>query len=191
MSGLYVVRFGDQLETDPPEVIDEDGTDVKTTFAHFGLAYYHACVLEHEVVNMLVFSQLLKAEAEARQFLTDPWERHFKDTLGRLVQKVAKQAGGDQQLVDDLTEAVKLRNHLAHAFWRERAEDFCSDAGRADMIAFLENARDLFIRVDEELTSIGRSREEHAGISQELIDQTYQDMLARAEARDHQHPDRA
>lgn len=182
MSHLYVVRFGNEPEIDPPED-DEDGTDVKTTYAHFGLTYYRACVLEHQVVNMLAFSKLLEAEAEAKRLLNDPWDEHFKETLGRLVRRFTQQAGGDQQLIDDLTEAVQLRNHLAHAFWRERAEDFCSDSGRADMIAFLEQARELFIKVDEQLTELSEAQRERAGITQELIDQHYQTMLARAEAR--------
>lgn len=184
MSHLYVVRFGDEPEIDPPPEDDEDGTDVKTTYAHFGLAYYQACVLEHQVVNMLAFSRLLEAEAEAKRLLNDPWDEHFKETLGRLVRRFTQQAEGDQQLIDDLAEAVRLRNHLAHAFWRERAEDFCSDAGRADMIAFLEQARELFIRVDEQLTELSEAQRVRAGITQDLIDQHYQAMLARAEARD-------
>ncbi|WP_088998756.1 hypothetical protein [Micromonospora echinofusca] len=184
MSDLYVVRFGDEPESGPPPEDDEDGTDVKTTFAHFGLTYYRACVLEHQVVNMLAFSRLLEAEAEARRLLNDPWDEHFKETLGRLVRRFTQQAQGNPQLVDDLAEAVRLRNHLAHAFWRERAEDFCSDAGRADMIAFLKEARDLFISVDERLTELAEAQRRRAGITQELMEQHYQTMLARAEARD-------
>ncbi|WP_148272231.1 hypothetical protein [Micromonospora maris] len=186
MRELYVVRFGHEPEIEPPAEVDDDGPDVKTTFAHFGLAFYRACVLEHQVVNMLVFSRLLEAEAEARRLLSDPWEEHFKDTLGRLVRRLTERAQGDQQLTDDLTEAVRLRNHLAHAFWRERAEDFCSDAGRADMIAFLENARDLFTRVDEQLTDLDTAQLKRAGITEEMISQQYQEMLTRAEARDQQ-----
>jgi hypothetical protein len=183
MSHLYVVRFGEEPEDDPPSEDDEDGTDVKTTYAHFGLTYYQACVLEHQVVNMLAFSKLLEAEAEARKLLNDPWDQHFKETLGRLVNRFTQQAD-DDQLVDDLAEAVRLRNHLAHGFWRERAEDFCSDAGRADMIAFLEQARDLFVKVDERLTELAEAQRERAGITKELIEQHYRTMLARAEARD-------
>ncbi|KAB1922281.1 hypothetical protein F8280_19860 [Micromonospora noduli] len=186
MSQLYVVRFNNEPEIEPPAEDDDDGTDVKTTFAHFGLAFYQACVLEHQVVNMLVLSQLIEAEADARQFLKDPWEEHFKDTLGRLVRRYTERPGGDQQLTNDLTEAVKLRNHLAHSFWRERAEDFCSDAGRADMIAFLEQARDLFIKVDEQLTELDTAQMERLGLTQELIDRQFQAMRQRAEARDQQ-----
>ncbi|MEV4690428.1 hypothetical protein AB0K27_04765 [Micromonospora echinospora] len=184
MSHLYVVRFGDEPEIASPPEDEEDGTDHKTTYAHFGLAYYRACVLEHQVVNMLAFSKLLEAEAEAKKLLNDPWDEHFKETLGRLVRRFTQQTEDDQELIEDLTEAVRLRNHLAHAFWRERAEDFCSDAGRADMIAFLEDARELFIRVDDQLTQLAQGQRERAGITQELIDQHYQAMLARAEARE-------
>ncbi|OZV83603.1 hypothetical protein CA850_02725 [Micromonospora echinospora] len=187
MSQLHVVRYGHEPQDDPPTDVDDDDTDVKTTFAHFGLAFYQACVLEHQVVSMLVFSKLLEAEAEARKLLNDPWEEHFKETLGRLVRRFTQQGKADQQLVEDLTEAVRLRNHLGHAFWRERAEDFCSDAGRADMIAFLADARDLFIRVDEQLTELNTAQmKRHAGITKEMIDQQYQEMRARAEARDQQ-----
>jgi hypothetical protein len=72
---LYVVRFSvpggvplDELDNSGQEENDEDlEPDVKTTFAHFGLACYQASVLEHEIVNIedyLKVLSLLTAHAQ-------------------------------------------------------------------------------------------------------------------------------
>lgn len=160
MDDLYSVRFSmpggvplDELGNngDQDEGEDEE-PDAKTTFAHFGLTYYQACVLEHEIVNVLAVTRIVDARRDAERLLADPWDQKFKGTMGALVRQLEPYLRTDPGLASDLTEALRLRNHLAHAFWRERAEDFAHDAGRAQMIAFLIEARRLFQSVDERLT---------------------------------------
>ncbi|MFJ3631665.1 hypothetical protein [Streptomyces sp. NPDC090112] len=76
MNKLHVVRFeviGDSGRYDEGE--QEDGTDVKTTFAFYGLAMYHANVLEHGLVNALALARVMEAREQAEQLLRDPWEQ--------------------------------------------------------------------------------------------------------------------
>lgn len=122
---------------------------MKTTFAHFGLAYYLASVLEHEIVNTLAVNRLVAAE----QLLSDPWDDKFKATMGALVKQLEAHTQADPELAADLIEALQLRNHLAHAFWRDRAEDFCTEDGRARMIAYLIEARKHF----KDVPAVGRN----------------------------------
>jgi hypothetical protein len=183
MSELYVVRFG--APDEEAEIEEDDGTDTKSTFAYFGLAFYHACVLEHSVVNLLVGSRLVAAKEAAERLLADPWEKRFKDTMMELVRRAAPYTKDDPELPDNLVHAVKLRNHLAHDFWRERAEDFCSDAGRGDMIAYLIEARDHFIQTDARLEeTAGQAWKSKMGVTQEAISARYEEMLRRAKTRD-------
>jgi hypothetical protein len=134
---LYVVRFAlpgglalDQLDVDGQLEEEDQEPDVKTTFAQFGLAYYQASVLEHEIVNILAVTRLVATRRDAEQLLADPWDYSFKATMGPLVKQLEKHLPTDNELGTDLIEALPLRNHLAHAFSRERADDFCTDAGR-------------------------------------------------------------
>lgn len=186
MEDLYVVRFAPFGEGEAGELPEEDeGTDVKTTFAHFGLAFYAANVLEHGLVNVLALSRVLQARAAREMLEKDPWEQRFRDTIKELLRRVTSQTAGDPQLEADLSDAVRLRNHLAHNFWRERAEDFCSNAGRAEMIRELRAARDHFVATDLRLTQVSAvPLQEAAGVPAEALDAMYEQMRQRAERRD-------
>ena len=171
----------DELDGDERDQHDKDlEPDVKTTFAHFGLACYQASVLEHEIVNVLALNRLVTARRNAEQLISDPWDDKFKRTMGVLVEQLGAYAQCDPELAADLVQAVQLRNDLAHRFWRERAEDFCSEAGRARMIAYLIAARKQFEDVDERLTaSMGAAALKQGNVTPQTMDPSYHDMLGR------------
>jgi hypothetical protein len=191
MVDLYVVGFDvpggvplNERHSGQTEEPDEDlEPDVKTTFAHFGLSYYQASVLEHGIVNVLAVNRLVRARKDAERLLSDPWNDRFKETMGKLIKQLANLTQADPSLASDLVEALRLRNDLAHNFWRERAEDFCSDEGRAKMIAYLIEARNHFQDVDRRLTeSIGTPSIQQSGLTAEHIESWYQDQLRKLES---------
>jgi hypothetical protein len=191
MADLYVVGFDvpggvplNERQGDQSAEPDEDlEPDVKTTFAHFGLAYYQASVLEHEIVNVLAVNRLVRARKDAEQLLSDPWDDKFKDVMGKLIKQLGSLMQADPSLAADLTEALRLRNHLAHHFWRERAEDFCSDEGRSKMITYLIQARNHFQDVEQRLTeTIGTASLQESGLTAEHVENWYQEELRRVES---------
>jgi hypothetical protein len=173
----------DELASHEQDEHDEDlEPDVKTTFAHFGLAYYQACVFEHEIVNVLAAKHSIAARQKSKRPTSDPWDDRFNDTMGQLVRQLGAFAQNDPELKSDLIKARDLRNHLAHRFWRERAEDFCSEEGRARMIAYLIEARKHFQDVDARLTaSMGTEALLQGNVTPAIIDTWYRDMLGRVE----------
>jgi hypothetical protein len=190
VNDLYAVHFSvlggiplDELGSGGLDEHDEDQEpDPKTTFAHFGLAYYRASVLEHEIVNILAMSRLVDARQDAEQLLSDPWDDKFKATMGALVKQLETYTHADSELAADLVEALRLRNHLAHAFWRDRAEDFLTEDGRTRMIAYLIKARRHFQDVDQRLTAtIGTAALQQWGVTPEVVDAWYHDTLRRVE----------
>jgi hypothetical protein len=96
MTDLYVASFDlpggvplDEWRDRQPQEPEEDiEPDVKTTFAHFGLAYYQSSVLEHEIVNVLAVNRLVHAREDAEQLLLNPFDDKFKDTMGRLIKQL-------------------------------------------------------------------------------------------------------
>lgn len=190
MDRLHVVRFeviGDPGRHDEDD--RDDGTDVKTTFAFFGLAMYHASVLEHGLVNALALARVIEARAQAETLLRDPWEQRFKDTMKELVRRAKRHADGDPQLIEELTIAADRRNHLAHDFWRVRAEDFGSDAGRTEMIADLKADHQRFEQTDAHLhRAVMEPLLRQAGIRQEMIDAELVANRQRVEDRDRLRP---
>jgi AcrR family transcriptional regulator len=141
---------------------DENPTDqVKTVYAHFGLALYLAQVLEHGLANALMCTELIprragnpvprkKWEAEFDAFI----EQQFKHTLGRLIQHLDSTTPVPDDLEELLTAALVKRNFLAHHYFRERAEAFMSHRGREEMIAELQEAQKLFERADDRLNQV-------------------------------------
>ncbi len=191
MADLYVASFDlpggvpldewhDSQLQEPEEDIEPD---VKTTFAHFGLAYYQSSVLEHEIVNVLAVNRLVRAREDAEQLLSDPFDDKFKDTMGRLIKQLESLTAADPSLANDLVEALRLRNDLAHRFWRERSEDFCSDEGRAKMIDYLIKARKHFEDIDRRLTeTIGTESLRRSGLTVENVETWYQEQLRRVKS---------
>jgi hypothetical protein len=133
---------------------DDEGEHVKTTFAYYGAAMYRAGVLEHVLVNALAATKIIEAREQAEVLMRDPWVQGFKKTLEKLIAHIGQQSAADQQLIDDLTECRTRRNYLAHAFWRDHAEEFCSYAGREAMITKLESHGALFEKTDKRLAEV-------------------------------------
>jgi hypothetical protein len=78
---------------------------------------------------------------------------------------------------------LRLRNDLAHRFWRERSEDFCSDEGRAKMIDYLIKARKHFEDIDRRLTeTIGTESLRRSGLTVENVETWYQEQLRRVKS---------
>lgn len=193
MDKLYVVRFGlrgeDSSTARPSEADEDEQPDVKTTFAHFGLAYYHASVLEHELVNILAVSRVIKAREDAERLLQDPWDEKFKATMGALIKELLRQSVGDATLADDLLEALRLRNHLAHAFWRENAETFLTEDGRSRMIVYLTAAQRYFEQVDKRLTgTLGVDSLAQLGVTASVVEAWYNDTVARIDKGESEMP---
>jgi hypothetical protein len=125
---------------------------------------------------------LVEARRDAEALLSDPWDDGFKVTMGRLERQLRHELQGDLELISDLIKAVQLRNHLAHAFWRERSDDFCSEAGRARMITDLIEARRFFKDVDARLTaSAGAAAFGQWGVTAAAVNAWHADTVGRIE----------
>jgi hypothetical protein len=161
-----------------------ESDQARDTYAYYGLTMYTAQVFEHEVVNLLVLARIVRAQENAERILSDPWERRFRDTLGELFKRLKPFLAHDQQLLNDVAEAVRIRNRLAHAYWREHAEDAVSVTGRAEMIAELIKIKDLFTDLDERLTRVAQPFRESLGITDDKIQEQFDAMKARVAERD-------
>ncbi len=105
---------------------DDKDEHVKTVYAHYGLAMYLAQVLEHGLVNALVFLDLLPSrigkpisrsrwEVEFDAFM----ERNFEATLGKMIRNLKAVVAVHSDLEVSLQDALWRRNLLAHSFFRD------------------------------------------------------------------------
>ena len=101
--------------------------------------------------------------------------------MGALVKQLEPHTQADPELAADLAEALRRRNYLAHAFWRERADDFCTDEGRARMIDYLIETRRFFEDVDQRLTATIGAVAMREWVTPEVINAWYQDAAGQVE----------
>lgn len=150
--------------------------NVKTVYAHFGLAMYLAQVLEHGLANAMMAVELLPRRA-GRPVPRKEWEAEFdafmdqqyQQTLGRLIRALRDATSVQSDLEGLLTEALERRNFLAHHYFRERAEAFMSWEGRENMIAELQCAQKLFDDADARLTEVAKPLRERYGLTDERL----------------------
>lgn len=83
--------------------LDEESAEIRDLYAEAGVALYLAQVLEHGIVNILVLADMLSLKEKARTervkptkekiaeyvaMAEDAEERHYKRTMGNLLEKL-------------------------------------------------------------------------------------------------------
>lgn len=165
---------------------DQHSEHSKTVYAHFGLAMFLAQVLEHGLVNALVFVELLPTragnpvprkqwEAEFESF----FERNFETTLGKMIRNLKAATTIPSDLETVLTAALTKRNFLAHNYFRERDTAFITEEGREKMIEELQEAQALFSEADNKLTEATKTAREKFGFTDEYLNQMFEDYLSK------------
>jgi hypothetical protein len=138
------------------EDIDPESWHVRQVYAKFGAAVYYGQGLEHEIVNLIVWSGVSDGTYSSYKETQTANAKMFAKTMGALKQVLMSCRIDLAHLEDDLVRAVSLRNFLAHSYFRERAAAFITLEGRERMIAELDSSIEFFMKVDAELTSFTR-----------------------------------
>src|SRR5690348_12046216 len=120
----------------------------KELYAHMGAAMSCAADLEMSLIHALLALDFLSTSAETiksagpKSFDRSKWERdfdrffeeHHKLSMGDLIKRFARFAGDKSELAERLRAVLKVRNFLAHHFFREHAASIHNWAGREKMI---------------------------------------------------------
>ncbi len=168
---------------------DPESEHIKEVYARFGLALYCAQVLEHAIVNALVVVDLIPARRHLARS-KDEWAaavdafmgRHFEHTMGHLMRDLRSVTTIPSDLDDLLKRALKNRNWLAHEFFRERATEFLTATGREQMLAEVDECRDLLKAADDALENVIKPLLEAAGITDEILERAFQAMLPKSDS---------
>ena len=165
---------------------DRDGAHIKEVYAHFGLAQYLAQVLEHGIVNALVYLELIPSKLRSKQRKTrEEWLQHFDEfmgrkfesTLGHLIKGLREHHVVASELERTLASALQARNWLAHAYFRDRSSEFMTEAGRESMIGELQRFQTLFERADELLESALKPTRLKYGFTDEQLEKAVAEAL--------------
>lgn len=169
--------------------MDEE-SHIKEVYAHFGLAIYGAQVLEHGIVNALIYCDLIPNKAhtvrskEEWSKLFDAFmERNFKDSLGTMIKTLKAVIPVTPELEERFAECLRKRNWLAHHYFKDRVHLFLSEAGRDEMILQLASAHQLFEKVERELDSLLAPVRLANGITDEKLQIAYSEYISELRAQ--------
>ena len=174
----------DEFESNRSSVPEPDGDDPREVFAFFGLASYHAQVLEQELMLFASMLQLSGRTQITRDYVDELFRHLESRTFGHLLKEARRLTPIPADLDRLLAEALRLRNDLAHTFFARHSEAFISRSGREEMIQSLRAASDACIEADAQVTALRRPLSEKLGLTEALVRQELDRMTARAAVRD-------
>lgn len=167
-----------------PEIPGIDNCCDKEPFAFFGLTAYYAQVLEEAALNLAVVLRLPEVNLISQELFLDLYDSLGRRTFGQLLKVARLELNLSDEDVDFLGTALELRNMLVHRYFRERAEDFISEAGRQEMKRELQFILSEFKKADEIITGLYLSLWEKYGVNEELVNIEFAQMVEAAERRD-------
>ncbi|TAL73903.1 MAG: hypothetical protein EPN56_02460 [Rhodanobacter sp.] len=151
---------------------DKDDPPFKRLCARYGLAMYFVQVLEHGIVNALVWLDLYKKTSG--RWTPEEHDRYydsrFAETLKELSNRLAKHSSIPSNLQDRLVEANKRRRVLAHHFFRESADAVALDQVEP-LIKQLEDDRSFFQETDALLQEFMEPLLQRVGFTEEVREQ--------------------
>jgi hypothetical protein len=153
-----------------PEDISPRDWLSREVYAWFGLAMYSSQVLEHGIINLVEWSGLRDGRYRAYEETEAANAELFRQTLGA-VKKILLSRRPDIGHLDDLLiRAVRLRNFLAHEYFRQRAAACLTEDGKNQMIEELKKAVAFFENVDAQLEPLTMQLIEASGVGKHMPD---------------------
>ena len=124
---------------------------------NYGMTMFLIQVLEHQLVNLIVATNLPRRHKIPRDELLQIRANAFRQTMGTQLKGLAANVKLPSALKEKLDRIVAERNALAHRFFREHYEDMQSASGNEALIRDLAELQHFVVAVDEELTQLERS----------------------------------
>ena len=156
----------------------------KEVYAQFGLAVYLAQVLEHAIVNAMVYLDLIPSKARKvpdaaawAKIFDEFMEGRFKETLGRLIRMLNALITIPLDLNELLADSLRRRNWLMHAYFRERAEMFMTELGRDSMLSELQDIQGLLDRTERALDCAMAPIRQRYGFTDDRLAAYYDEYL--------------
>jgi hypothetical protein len=140
----------------------EFGREVR---ARFGLAMYYAQMLEFGIVNLLLALGTTGGTYNTYEETEAAVVGLLGTTLGQLNQRLADSKVDLTHLHDDLRRALRLRNFLAHNYFRERILAAELPAGQERMLDELAQAASFLKEMRERLNTLITEIYETQGIT--------------------------
>jgi hypothetical protein len=168
------------------EQLDDD-QKAKTIYAHFGLAVYIAQVLEQQAINMIVVSKQSKKKFNSRDQVDELWNNYYfgSRTFGILVNEITQNYQLSESDNFELKALLKLRNHIAHDYFRLNSELFFSESGQRRMIKDFVEFRSRAKSMDSILKDYMKVYTDKIGLTDEKINEMLEQMISESQATEY------
>jgi len=165
--------------------LDPKSEQVRDVYAHFGLAVYWCQCLEQSIFQHLLFFEHFP-KAIAKFTTPENWandfdiyeEREMSQTMGKLIRRLKEVGQYTSTLEHSLSNALRIRNWLAHNYFSDRAIEFTMSDGRTDMISELEDMKEQLQLCAQELDGITLPVMRKFGLTEDVLSKIQADMEA-------------
>lgn len=139
----------------------------KEVYAQFGKAYYYSECLHKGLCNLYALLGFRDSSDVTIPRFEEKLKEAYFSTLGQLIEKIKPILPDNLQ--KDLDQAVKYRNYLAHYFWSEQIHLMFSVSGLEELVSELSSIASFFIKIDQCIDEIFRSKLQGIGIDPSFI----------------------
>lgn len=162
-------------------MLDPQSEQIREVYALFGLAIHNAQSLERELAMVVATTET--SERFTAWDYDDLLAGNFDSTFGALVKEFSRVAAAkDQSLLSELEKAVEERNALVHRYFWNRAVQFNSMDGRAQMLEELTNVSAHFDSLDRKLSVRTRAFMQAKGVGQEELQRQFAKLMSGMES---------
>lgn len=159
------------------EIFDTLAEDdkAKEIYAHFGLAVFITQCLEQQAINMIAICRQAKQKLKTQEQVDSLWDNYDlgSRTLGVLINEIKQLYNLTEQDTIELGEVLRLRNYIAHDYFRFNAELFYTDSGQKRMIKDFVEFRDRAKLLDSKLINYAKTYIDKVGLTDKRIQEIY------------------
>lgn len=168
----------------PLSIAEPENYEAKEVYAFFGLAAYCSQVFEQAALHLAAALHVYAMSPRTQEGVDATWDRLDRQTLGQLLASARQLTTIDPTIDELLCAAIDRRNDLVHRFFERNSERFMVESGRKSMIQELREATGLFQRADRAATELFLPISSAMGLTEEVIEATFERMKADLEARE-------
>ena len=127
-----------------------------------------------QLTNSKLFKNEIKTNKEIREVIDDV--ENSKKTMGQYIIDIKKTYDLSDGLLNELQNALKIRNFLVHKYFKIEIQKSYSDLGRKEMLKYFCDFMDTVNSIDSKLTLYYLKYKLRMGFTDEKIDELVQQM---------------
>lgn len=167
------------------EKLTNEDDRIKEVYTQFGLAVFHAQLLEQQAINLIVFSKLENKQLTTKPEIDDLWDNYDLGTrtLGTLIKEIKQLYNLSDEDASELQEILKLRNYISHDYFRFNSGLFYADGGKQRMIKDFVDFINKCQLIEPKLDKYTEDYCAKIGLTQELADKHVEETIKLWEQR--------